>query len=101
VQSESGQRTSCTGLLKLSPNARGHLDASATDHLFAAQNAYSAINVQAFVKDASLQAFELEVLPELANSVASLANSAHNQGSAIAEVIDDKISAAKSTSNRR
>ena len=59
-----------------------------TDHLRAAQNAYSAISVQAFIKDASLQVFELEVLPDLANSVASLAHFALNQGSAIAMVID-------------
>jgi hypothetical protein len=59
-----------------------------TDHLRAAQNAYSAINVQAFIKDTSLQAFEFEVLPDLANNVAFLAHSAYNQDSTIAEVID-------------
>jgi hypothetical protein len=75
-----------------------------TDRLRAAQNAYAVINVQAYVKDASLEAFESEVPPRLAISVASLAHSAHNQGLAIAEVIDwcigDKVSAAESTSQQ-
>jgi glucan phosphorylase len=73
-----------------------------TDHLRAAHNAQSAIKVQAYIKDASLQAFELEVSPRLGISVASLAHSAYNQSSAIAKVInrciDDKTSAAESTS---
>jgi hypothetical protein len=73
-----------------------------TDRLRAAQNAYSAIKVQAIREDAGLQAFELEVPPRLAISDASLVHPAQNQSSAIAEVIhrciDDKASAAESTS---